>query len=66
MESAASKTVPSTAPSHGKRPGGRSARVQSAVFTAVGQLVGSGERETMTIPQAVSYTHLTLPTNREV
>ena len=51
MESAASKTVPSTAPSHGKRPGGRSARVQSAVFTAVGQLVGSGERETMTIPQ---------------
>ena len=25
--------------------------MQSAVFTAVGQLVGSGERETMTIPQ---------------
>ncbi|MFF0706656.1 TetR/AcrR family transcriptional regulator [Gordonia sputi] len=49
MEGAASTTV--TAPSHGKRPGGRSARVQSAVFTAVGQLVGSGERETMTIPQ---------------
>ena len=51
MDSAASTTVSSTAPSHGKRPGGRSARVQSAVFTAVGQLVGSGERETMTIPQ---------------
>ena len=51
MEGAASTTVPSTATSHGKRPGGRSARVQSAVFTAVGQLVGSGERETMTIPQ---------------
>ncbi|GAA1482224.1 TetR/AcrR family transcriptional regulator [Gordonia sinesedis] len=34
-----------------KRPGGRSARVQSAVFTAVGTLVGRGERETMTIPQ---------------
>ncbi|MEO9326550.1 TetR/AcrR family transcriptional regulator [Gordonia aurantiaca] len=34
-----------------RRPGGRSARVQSAVYTAVGQLVGAGQRETMTIPQ---------------
>lgn len=34
-----------------KRPGGRSARVQSAVYSAVGTLVGSGHRETMTIPQ---------------
>ncbi|MFE0751245.1 TetR/AcrR family transcriptional regulator C-terminal ligand-binding domain-containing protein [Gordonia sp. NPDC058843] len=34
-----------------RRPGGRSARVQSAVYTAVGQLVGAGRRETMTIPE---------------
>nr|WP_124708732.1 TetR/AcrR family transcriptional regulator [Gordonia insulae] len=34
-----------------KRPGGRSARVQSAVYAAVGQLVGSGQRDTMTIPE---------------
>ncbi|WP_238421796.1 TetR/AcrR family transcriptional regulator [Gordonia sp. 'Campus'] len=34
-----------------RRPGGRSARVQSAVYTAVGQLVGAGSRETMTIPE---------------
>lgn len=38
-------------PGASRRPGGRSARVQSAVFTAVGQLVGAGQRETMTIPQ---------------
>ncbi|MBR7513063.1 TetR family transcriptional regulator, partial [Mycobacterium tuberculosis] len=25
--------------------------MQSAVFTAVGQLVGAGERETLTLPQ---------------
>ncbi|MGC4933348.1 TetR/AcrR family transcriptional regulator C-terminal ligand-binding domain-containing protein [Gordonia sp. DT30] len=36
---------------HARRPGGRSARVQQAVYSAVGQLVGRGERETMTIPQ---------------
>ncbi len=34
-----------------RRPGGRSARVQSAVYTAVGELVSEGFRETMTIPQ---------------
>jgi AcrR family transcriptional regulator len=41
----ASTTVPS------RRPGGRSARVRDAVYTAVGQLVGEGQRDTMTIPQ---------------
>lgn len=35
----------------GRRPGGRSARVRDAVYTAVGELVGEGYRETMTIPQ---------------
>ncbi|MFT4126555.1 MAG: TetR/AcrR family transcriptional regulator C-terminal ligand-binding domain-containing protein [Gordonia sp. (in: high G+C Gram-positive bacteria)] len=35
----------------GRRPGGRSARVQRAVYQAVGTLVARGERETMTIPQ---------------
>ena len=34
-----------------RRPGGRSARVQSAVYAAVGQLVGAGKRDTMTIPE---------------
>lgn len=34
-----------------RRPGGRSARVRDAVYTAVGQLVGEGHRDTMTIPQ---------------
>ncbi|MGK2382833.1 TetR/AcrR family transcriptional regulator [Gordonia tangerina] len=34
-----------------RRPGGRSARVQSAVYAAVGQLVGAGRRDTMTIPE---------------
>jgi AcrR family transcriptional regulator len=34
-----------------RRPGGRSARVRDAVYTAVGQLVGEGQRDTMTIPQ---------------
>ncbi|MGH3262447.1 MAG: TetR/AcrR family transcriptional regulator [Trebonia sp.] len=34
-----------------RRPGGRSARVRDAVYAAVGQLVGQGNRETMTIPQ---------------
>ncbi|MGW0039137.1 TetR/AcrR family transcriptional regulator C-terminal ligand-binding domain-containing protein [Gordonia sp. NPDC003376] len=38
--------------SHGaRRPGGRSARVQQAVYSAVGELVGRGHRDTMTIPQ---------------
>ncbi|SIR93476.1 TetR/AcrR family transcriptional regulator [Williamsia sterculiae] len=35
----------------GRRPGGRSARVQDAVYRAVGTLVSTGFRETMTIPQ---------------
>lgn len=35
----------------GRRPGGRSARVQDAVFRAVGSLVSAGYRETMSIPQ---------------
>ncbi len=34
-----------------RRRGGRSARVQEAVYAAVGQLVGEGHRESMTIPQ---------------
>ncbi len=34
-----------------RRPGGRSARVRDSVYTAVGQLVAEGHRETMTIPQ---------------
>jgi AcrR family transcriptional regulator len=34
-----------------RRPGGRSAAVRNAVYTAVGQLVGEGRREGMTIPQ---------------
>jgi AcrR family transcriptional regulator len=34
-----------------RRPGGRSARVRDAVYTAVGHLVGEGQRDTMTIPQ---------------
>jgi len=34
-----------------RRPGGRSARVRDAVYAAVGQLVGEGQRDTMTIPQ---------------
>lgn len=34
-----------------RRPGGRSARVRDAVYTAVGELVGEGHRDTMTIPQ---------------
>ncbi|MXP23883.1 TetR family transcriptional regulator [Gordonia sp. HNM0687] len=41
----------STAAERARRPGGRSARVQSAVYAAVGQLVGAGKRETMTIPE---------------
>lgn len=36
---------------HSRRPGGRSARVRDAVYAAVGQLVGEGQRDTMTIPQ---------------
>jgi AcrR family transcriptional regulator len=40
-----------TAPVHVRRPGGRSARVRDAVYTAVGQFVGEGERDSMTIPQ---------------
>lgn len=38
-------------PGSSRRPGGRSARVQSAVYAAVGQLVGAGRRDTMTIPE---------------
>lgn len=34
-----------------RRPGGRSARVRDTVYTAVGQLVGEGQRDTMTISQ---------------
>ena len=34
-----------------RRPGGRSARVRDAVYTAVGQLIGAGQRDTLTIPQ---------------
>jgi AcrR family transcriptional regulator len=34
-----------------RRPGGRSARVRDAVYSAVGQLVGEGQRDTMTISQ---------------
>lgn len=34
-----------------RRPGGRSARVQQAVYAAVGALSGQGHRDTMTIPQ---------------
>jgi AcrR family transcriptional regulator len=34
-----------------RRPGGRSARVRDAVYSAVGQLVGEGQRDTMSIPQ---------------
>ncbi|HEX4832449.1 MAG TPA: TetR/AcrR family transcriptional regulator [Trebonia sp.] len=40
-----------TTPAAGRRPGGRSARVRDAVYSAVGQLVGEGHRDTMTIPQ---------------
>jgi AcrR family transcriptional regulator len=39
------------AAAHARRPGGRSARVRDAVYAAVGQLVGEGQRDTMTIPQ---------------
>lgn len=42
--------APATA-ARARRPGGRSARVRDAVYTAVGQLVGEGQRDTMTIPQ---------------
>ena len=34
-----------------RRPGGRSARVQAAVYAAVGSLVSEGFRDTMTVPQ---------------
>lgn len=34
-----------------RRPGGRSALVREKVYTAVGHLVGEGQREGMTIPQ---------------
>jgi AcrR family transcriptional regulator len=33
-----------------QRPGGRSARVRDAVYSAVGQLVGEGKRESISIP----------------
>jgi AcrR family transcriptional regulator len=42
--------VASTA-TRARRPGGRSARVRDAVYSAVGQLVGEGQRDTMSIPQ---------------
>jgi AcrR family transcriptional regulator len=40
-----------TTPIHARRTGGRSARVRDAIYTAVGELVGEGERDSMTIPQ---------------
>lgn len=40
-----------SASAQARRPGGRSARVRHAVYTAVGELVGEGHRDTMTIPQ---------------
>ncbi|MEE3849875.1 TetR/AcrR family transcriptional regulator C-terminal ligand-binding domain-containing protein [Gordonia sp. LSe1-13] len=49
--SSAASPRPSASADRARRPGGRSARVQSAVFSAVGQLVGSGQRDTMTIPE---------------
>ncbi|OUC80722.1 TetR/AcrR family transcriptional regulator [Gordonia lacunae] len=53
MTSASAPAQPTSADSGApaRRPGGRSARVQSAVYSAVGQLVGAGRRETMTIPE---------------
>ncbi|RPA57653.1 TetR/AcrR family transcriptional regulator [Gordonia oryzae] len=51
MNATTATSVQVDAGQHPRRPGGRSARVQQAVYRAVGQLVGSGERETMTIPQ---------------
>ncbi|MEP9391794.1 TetR/AcrR family transcriptional regulator C-terminal ligand-binding domain-containing protein [Gordonia sp. VNQ95] len=44
-------TADNTEVTTGRRPGGRSARVQHAVYDAVGRLVARGERESMTIPQ---------------
>ncbi|AKU16075.1 TetR-like C-terminal domain-containing protein [Luteipulveratus mongoliensis] len=35
---------------HPQRPGGRSARVRDAVYTAVGQLMGEGRPDRLTIP----------------
>jgi AcrR family transcriptional regulator len=43
--------VEQAASAQARRPGGRSARVRDAVYTAVGELVGEGHRDTMTIPQ---------------
>lgn len=37
-------------PARARRPGGRSAAVAHAVYTAVGQLVGEGRRSEMTVP----------------
>lgn len=34
-----------------RRPGGRSARVQAAVYAAVGELVSEGHRDSVTVPQ---------------
>ncbi|WLP92341.1 TetR/AcrR family transcriptional regulator [Gordonia sp. NB41Y] len=49
--SAAASDTEDSGPGGARRPGGRSARVQQAVYSAVGELVGRGHRDTMTIPQ---------------
>lgn len=51
MGSTTSQSDSADAAPRARRPGGRSARVQSAVYAAVGQLVGAGQRDTMTIPE---------------
>lgn len=43
--------APVTSATPARRPGGRSERVRTAVYAAVGELVGEGHREAMTIPQ---------------
>ncbi|ATL86627.1 TetR/AcrR family transcriptional regulator [Streptomyces samsunensis] len=40
--------MPTTTPA--RRPGGRSAKVRDAVYTAVGQLMGEGKADRITIP----------------
>ncbi len=40
--------MPATTPA--RRPGGRSAKVQDAVYTAVGQVMGEGKADRITIP----------------
>jgi AcrR family transcriptional regulator len=50
LDSVTPTTQPDPAP-RTQRPGGRSARVREAVYTAVGQLVAAGHRDNLTIPQ---------------